>query len=418
MFCGIVYIHTGMKYKIIRIVGIVVMLLLACALSTIVLWNYGRTGLGVYDPYYDLGEFSWCTIVGTDWLGWALCSLWFSLLVIPWIQSFVAMGKQCCFRSTLSGKSGFFHVLFTVFNVSLIVGCLFLLFKGGDEDDMRFGYDRLMMTLAVASLIYIPWVLSVIIRNRRRFKGIITKSESQNPPMRKNNIWHWIVSCLCFTMLGVYAFDGWWTWKYDFNEGRAWLCVDGKWGYINRLHKVVIPVVYDNCGDFSEGLAYVGIDSEDGTRYGCIDRYGNIIIPCIYDWCSAPIYDVIYVKLNGMEACFTKDGKECIPMIYDHIDLFYPDNNGLALVISTDERYGFIRRNGDVVIPISYDYCEAFFTDGLVRAQIGEKWGYLNHKGDEVIPFIYDEAGIFKDKRAEVKMGNETYFIDTEGRKI
>ena len=89
MFCGIVYIHTGMKYKIIRIVGIVMMLVLACAQSTIVLWNYGRTGLGVYDPYYDLGEFSWCTIVGTDWLGWALCSLWFSLLVIPWIQSFV-----------------------------------------------------------------------------------------------------------------------------------------------------------------------------------------------------------------------------------------------------------------------------------------------------------------------------------------
>ena len=66
-------------------------------------------------------------------------------------------------------------------------------------------------------------------------------------------------------------------------------------------------------------------------------------------------------------------------------------------------RYGFIRRNGYVVIPISYDYCETFFTDGLVRAQVGENWGYLNHKGDEVIPFIYDEVGIFKDKRAEEK---------------
>ena len=31
---------------------------------------------------------------------------------------------------------------------------------------------------------------------------------------------------------------------------------------------------------------------------------------------------------------------------------------------------------------------------------------------------IYDEAGIFKDKRAEVKIGNETYFIDTEGRRL
>ena len=116
-----------MKCKVINIAGIIAMLLLAIVQSAMILWNYGRTGLGVYDPYYDLGVFSWSTIVGTDWLGWSLCTVWFFLLVIPWIQSFVAMGKQRCFRSTLSGKSGFFHVLFTVFNVSLIVGCLFLL---------------------------------------------------------------------------------------------------------------------------------------------------------------------------------------------------------------------------------------------------------------------------------------------------
>ena len=406
-----------MKYKIVRIVGVVMMLLLACAQSTIILWNYGRTGMGIYDPYYDLGEFSWGTIVGTDCFGWALCTLWFFLLITPWIQSFVAIGKHSGKRNTLSGKKGFFHVLFTVFNISLIVGGLFLLIKGGDEDDMRWGYDRLMEILEVAVLVYAPWALFVIIRNFRMSKAS-HKSESVNKPMRENKVWHWIVSCLCFTILGVYAFDGWYNWRYDFYEGRASQWVDGKCGYINRLHQVVIPHVYDNCGDFSEGLAYVGIDSEEGTRYGCIARNGNMVIPCMYDWCSVPIYDVIYVKLNGIEACFTKDGKECIPMIYNHIDLFYPDNNGLALVISTDDRYGFIRRNGDVVIPISYDYCETFFTDGLVRAQVGEKWGYLNHKGEEVIPFVYDEAGIFKDCKADVRIEDDVFYIDVEGKRV
>ena len=131
-----------------------------------------------------------------------------------------------------------------------------------------------------------------------------------------------------------------------------------------------------------------------------------------------PIYELIYVKLNGMEACLTKDGKECIPMIYNHIDLLYPQNNGLALAISTDDRYGFIRRNGDVVIPISYDYCEAFFTDGLVRAQIEEKWGYLNDKGDEVIQFMYDEAGIFMDGRSQVREDSDVFCIDNIGNRI
>ena len=72
----------------------------------------------------------------------------------------------------------------------------------------------------------------------------------------------------------------------------------------------------------------------------------------------------------------------------------------------------------DVVIPISYDYCETFFTDGLVRAQVGEKWGYLNHKGDEVIPFIYDEAGIFNDYKAEVRIEDDVFYIDAEGKRL
>lgn len=374
-----------MKNKIVRVAGIVEMLLLACLQSAIILWNYGRTGMGIYDPTNDLGEFSWSTIVGTDWLGWALCTIWFLLLAIPWVQHLLFWDKQQGGgMKTLSGKPGFFHVLFTVFNIALIIGCLFLLIKGGDMHDMMFGYDRLMRVLEVSVLVYTPWSIFVIIMNLQIHDN--NKSESQDNCRSRNKVWYWVVSGFLFTSLGLYAFDGWYNWRYDFYGGRASQWVDGKCGYINRLHQVVIPHVYDNCGYFSEGLAYVGIDSEEGARYGCIDRNGNMVIPCMYDWCSVPIYDVIYVKLNGMEACFTKDGMECIPMIYDHIDLFYPENNGLALVISTDERYGFIRRNGDIAIPISYDYCETFFTDGLVRAQIDEKWGYLDYKGEEVIP--------------------------------
>ena len=234
--------------------------------------------------------------------------------------------------------------------------------------------------------------------------------------MCKNRVFWWILLGIIITASGIYAFDRCWNWKYDFNDGRACVCVDGKWGYINRFHKVVIPLVYDNCGDFSEGVAYVGIDTENGTKYGCIDRNGNLLIPCVYDWCTPPIYDVIYVTLNGMDATFTKDGKECIPVIYDHIDIFYPENKGLARVKSTDGRYGFVKRNGDVVIPVSYEYCESFFTDGLARAKLEGQWGYLDHVGNDVIPFQYDSAGIFKDGRAEVVMGDETYSIDCSGK--
>ena len=137
-----------MKYKGIRVVGTVLMLLFVCVQSAIILWNYGRTGMGVYDPFQDLCKFSWSIIVGNDWLGFVYALFFF--LVIPWIQYLVAMERHQCLRTTLSGKHGFFHVFFTVFNISLIVGGMFLLVKVGDKYDMRYGYDRLMRVLEVA----------------------------------------------------------------------------------------------------------------------------------------------------------------------------------------------------------------------------------------------------------------------------
>ena len=102
-----------MKYKIAKIAGIVAMLLLVCVQSAMILWNYGRTGLGIYDPFNDLGEFSWSTIVDTDWLGVSLCTLWFFLLAIPWIQSFVAMDRQQSLQTTVLNNLDSLHrVLF------------------------------------------------------------------------------------------------------------------------------------------------------------------------------------------------------------------------------------------------------------------------------------------------------------------
>ena len=84
-------------------------------------------------------------------IGWAgLCVRSVFFLVIPWIQYLVAMERHQRLRTTLSGKQGFFHVFFTVFNISLIVGGVFLLVKVGDKYDMRYGYDRLMRVLEVA----------------------------------------------------------------------------------------------------------------------------------------------------------------------------------------------------------------------------------------------------------------------------
>ena len=81
----------------------------------------------------------------------------------------------------------------------------------------------------------------------------------------------------------------------SFSEGLAWVCnKDGKFGYIDKKGKVVIPFrykpgydddaeLYDEqpCFDFHGGLARIW---DNKTRlFGYIDRKGREVFPCQFE---------------------------------------------------------------------------------------------------------------------------------------
>ena len=65
--------------------------------------------------------------------------------------------------------------------------------------------------------------------------------------------------------------------EYDdvgsFSEGLAWVGKDGKYGFVDKQGKLVIPLDYGNAGSFSEGLALV----EKNRKLGFIDKKGNVV---------------------------------------------------------------------------------------------------------------------------------------------
>ena len=56
-----------------------------------------------------------------------------------------------------------------------------------------------------------------------------------------------------------------------FSEGLADVRLNGKWGFIDKSGKVVIPFKYDDALPFSEGFAVVELDGKDGY----IDKNGT-----------------------------------------------------------------------------------------------------------------------------------------------
>ena len=65
----------------------------------------------------------------------------------------------------------------------------------------------------------------------------------------------------------------------DFNEGLAWVCLNDKYGFVNKDGVEVIPPIYDSVNDFCEGMAGVSVDD----KYGFINTQGHVVVPICYD---------------------------------------------------------------------------------------------------------------------------------------
>ena len=124
-----------------------------------------------------------------------------------------------------------------------------------------------------------------------------------------------------------------------FREGLSAVKWNGKWGFIDKSGREVVPCKYDFVTPFSEGLAVVYLND----KFGIIDKSGREVAPCRYDWVSAFNEGLAKVKLNGKYGYIDKKGREVVPCKYD---LVFSFRKGLAAV-KLNGKYGFIDKNGN-----------------------------------------------------------------------
>ena len=123
-------------------------------------------------------------------------------------------------------------------------------------------------------------------------------------------------------------------------------------------------------------------------------------------------YFIIHQK-NEKYGFISRAREIIIPCIYDEVK---PFNEGFALV-KKDEKFGFINKNGCEIIPCIYDYADSF-SEGLAFIEKGRKWGFIKKNGDIAIPCIYDDVYSFRENRAGVKKDGKYGFIDKDGNEI
>ncbi|MCA1816762.1 MAG: WG repeat-containing protein [Acidobacteria bacterium] len=152
----------------------------------------------------------------------------------------------------------------------------------------------------------------------------------------------------------------------SFSEGLAAVQINGKWGYVDRTGKLVIPAQFKDALEFSEGLAAVRLPVDDAhavtcplqnpgdtstnpNLYGYVDRAGRLVIPPQFEY-AKPFSEGLAAVSNCSKPAFIDEtGAVVLSVPFDEANAFA---GGLASVLRYEmggARIGYVDRAGKVV---------------------------------------------------------------------
>lgn len=125
--------------------------------------------------------------------------------------------------------------------------------------------------------------------------------------------------------------------KYSIGDYVPIKAPDGLWGY-KQYNSIIIKPKYQQAGPFTEGLAAVKL----GGKYGYIEKDGRCIIPYKYEAAGVFAEGLARVRMNGRYGFIDNTGKQVIPYKFSAAGDFI---KGLAEVVLSGKR-GYIDKTG------------------------------------------------------------------------
>jgi|GEM_PF-5034606 len=185
---------------------------------------------------------------------------------------------------------------------------------------------------------------------------------------------------------------------------------DGKFGFYDINGNLVIPFIYNYAGDFHERLAYV---SDSTNAY--VDRSGNKKIDLgtsleLLNFAYNMGYSIILSK-DSLFGLMKKNGQYLLPEKYDTITAFTEEN--LAF-FSENKKLGIVDAYSGIIVQPKYDEIGLLNTN-LFRVKLDGKYGFIGRNGKVIIPLIYDSAEEFVNNRSNVVLRGISFSIDSKG---
>jgi len=201
-----------------------------------------------------------------------------------------------------------------------------------------------------------------------------------------------------------------------FAQNRAAVCVNDKWGLIDKCGKTILAPVYDQeIRPFHEGLAAVAVPEDNRIDY--LNADGEIQFSL-----ARPFPEPVNFR------SFERGASEFVATKADtnppsgQLDLNYDVSEGLV-VIEKNGKFGYSDVCGRTVIAPRFDYCWPF-VEGRARifqrTSVKGHFCFIDRAGKEVIPCKYVLARDFSEGLAVVAAhdADHSEYIDYSGRNV
>lgn len=230
----------------------------------------------------------------------------------------------------------------------------------------------------------------------------------------------------------------------SYREGLAYFSVDGRYGYMNKNGDTIVDPIYDDAGYFHDGIAIViknglgGVIGKDGTvilppEYIAVRILGSCILAqkgdrlFFYDTggneiSSAPgnqfseMDGIYYISIDNKTGFADEDGRIILEPVYESIRPI--PARELVMVQNEEGGYGILDYEGNITVPFCrYDSVSYFEGDRAVVG-VNEKYGVLRYDGTLEMPIEYDKIELFSDGSVAVWEGDTVELADGGGNLI
>jgi len=202
---------------------------------------------------------------------------------------------------------------------------------------------------------------------------------------------------------------------YPFSEGLAMVTDgNGRVGYINEYGTDVIKPQYKSGTYFSEGKAFV-IGDEGYPK--CIDKKGNVLFD-LKEATTVMAYTegLAFVYTNGKIGYVNGEGKMVINPQFDFGSKFKGERAVVGNVEHGEMKYGFIDKQGKLVIPCQYSSAKDF-NEGYATVVSDSKVHCIKEDGKDAFPLEgVDYIGSFSEGYAAAMNGDKLMYVDTKGK--